>query len=848
MKRSLLAILCASMLQAADVTVCASGCSTTSLQTALDSLAGCGDRILVKSTETQTGNFLLHYRGCGSNPITLTSDRAASWLPPLGTRVSPSQLGNMAHLITNSSASALQGVLDGMNRPPAGWIVRGVAIQSTGSTFDLVGFNVNGEAVNSAQIADNIKFQQCYFWMSSTVVSAVPAVQDMIRFDVTNGVIQDSFFGDGFFNGFVESHGIRMLTTAGPVTFKNNFITTSSEPIFTGGSTPSYATYLENGLTAQYNYFYRPWKWNFDPAQPFAADYVTAAQNTHRTGPYTISGVSNTGLVTITTTAPLIAASLINISGVGGCTVANANNWRISGGGGATFQLLNFPGCNSAYTSGGSADEFALTVCSKNLGELKWGTGINWQYNVGQNSWEPSSCGSQYNGFTDTLRTEWDSTATKPQIGTLTMTDTTHIVWTGAYRIGNISSGATSDFVGDLGICVSLPTTGTECHPVASFSGASLISSTPFSAAPGGARLAWISYTASAKLMNLTNSHNVFINVDQSFTTLGLSFVNGVGDAGFGKNHTISQNLFYANTSYITGYTGIALGAAEADDSWAPTGYTFDHNTFYNPLGRANGAFVYAQGTSCPSCANPSLQPKFTGSAVTNNLFGVSAAGGNGPFSGDGVNNTIDTVNQYFASSNIKNNAIPGGTNGSNPVTGGNAVSGNQYQAWSDPFGGLANSGTFTVVPSSPYYHAGTDAASLGADFTALPLITNLAVAPSSTTASLTFTVAAGINDIKATQPMVLEVSTSRNLQSDLGTYSTIASLDPTITSRRGSLHAIGCDYREQQRHLGHHWPGEQYALLWPLDGLRRHGVVQLHHRNQQPDVLTQRRTSVRRT
>jgi hypothetical protein len=67
-------------------------------------------------------------------------------------------------------------------------------------------------------------------------------------------------------------------------------------------------------------------------------------------------------------------------------------------------------------------------------------------------------------------------------------------------------------------------------------------------------------------------------------------------------------------------------------------------------------------------------------------------------------------------------------------------------------------------------------------DFAALPLITNLAVAPSSTTASLTFTVAAGINDIKATQPMVLEVSTSRNLQSDLGTYSTIASLDPTIT------------------------------------------------------------------
>jgi len=45
------------------VTVCGTGCTTTSLQAAFDSLAACGDTIQIKSSETQTGNFSLTYRG-----------------------------------------------------------------------------------------------------------------------------------------------------------------------------------------------------------------------------------------------------------------------------------------------------------------------------------------------------------------------------------------------------------------------------------------------------------------------------------------------------------------------------------------------------------------------------------------------------------------------------------------------------------------------------------------------------------------------------------------------------------------------------------------------------------------
>ncbi len=788
------------------MTVCGTGCTTTSLQAALNSLANCGDTIQIKSTETQTGNFTLTYRGCAANPITVTSDRLA-WLPPSGARVTPSQLPNMAKITTPNSNPAISDTLDSMGRPPSGWNFVGVAFTGTpgNGVYALIGFNAGGTITGPSQLSSNITFDRCYFYSPS--VYAGESIHDVIRADVNNLTVKDSFFGDAFWIGSVESHAIRTLTSPGPVTVTNTFITTSSIPIFVGGATPSYPTYLENGLTAQYNYFWRPWKWNGDPGQPYAADYATAASGTLRTGPHTISNISNSGVITVPDVPPFIPASLLTISGVAGCTVANAANWRMTQLTGTTFQLLNFPGCNSAYTGGGTVNEYAITVCTKNLGELKWGTGITWQYNVAENSWWANQCQSQFNGFTDTLRTEWDWNITTPSIGTFAMSNTTHVSWTGTYRIGNMSTGATSASLQDLSICLSLPTTGTECHAVASQSGASLVTATAFSAAPTGPLNGWISYTGSAKLTNLTLTHNVYKNVDEPFSVLGLSFANGVGNSGFEKSHTVAQNLVYADSKYIVGYKGINFAAGEADYGVNPSGFTFDHNTLYYPNGMAKGSFVYMDATNCTSCANPSKQPKFDGSAITNNLFGTSSAGGNGPFSGDSVNTVIDAANAYFSNSNIKNNAIPGGANGSNSAGAGNAVGGNIYTSWSDPFGGLASSRIFNVTSSSPYYHAGTDGASLGADFTQLPLVNNVQVTPGVSSATLQFDVSAPISDVKGTQVCVLEVSTNRNLFSDLGSYTVNADLDPSIT--------VGADLstRSDVVVAANH-------VTWPLNGL----------------------------
>lgn len=520
-------------------------------------------------------------------------------------------------------------------------------------------------------------------------------------------------------------------------------------------------------------------------------------------------------MVTATGTPPWTQyLSTLTITGVGGCTTANAAGWRLTPLTGSTFQLLNFPGCNSSYTSGGTANEYAISVCLKNLGEFKWATGVTWEYNVGENSWRYQGlCMSQYTGFTDTVRTEWEN----PGV-IFSFTNATHVTWSGGYQIG-VGKAATSD----MGICISLPTTGTECHAISSYSTGALVSATSFSAAPGGTFDGWVVYTASAKLENVTNSHNVWKNVDSAYSVLGLSFANGVGDAGFGKNHTFSQNLAYSTISYMAGGTVFNMGSSYADENRAPLNYVMDHNTLYNPNGWG-GAYVAVGGTQCNpgmGTCSTSNNPPFTGGAITNNIFGVSSTGGGGPFSGDGTNSIIDTVNSYFVTTNVKNNVFPGATLGANSVTGGNTVSGNILTAWLDPFGGLARKGIFKLMPGGVYSGDGTDGRDVGADFDRLPLISDVKVTAGVTAALLEFDLTVPIIDAGATQPCVLEVSSDRNLQSDLGSYTVVNDLNPVFfkqpdTSARSN--AVLPTVVMSGRHV--YWPIGQNATVTGDDGV----------------------------
>lgn len=82
--RKVLALLLASC-QAATIRVCASGCDTASLSTALTNAVR-GDIIEIAAGETFEGSYRLPWKGAGAGDILLRTSRYRE-LPPLGTRV-----------------------------------------------------------------------------------------------------------------------------------------------------------------------------------------------------------------------------------------------------------------------------------------------------------------------------------------------------------------------------------------------------------------------------------------------------------------------------------------------------------------------------------------------------------------------------------------------------------------------------------------------------------------------------------------------------------------------------------------------------------------------------------------
>jgi hypothetical protein len=74
--------------EAANRTVCASGCQYTNLQPALDA-AVAGDTILLRAGETFVGNYVLRAKPASAAFITIRSDAPDSGLPADGVRLVP---------------------------------------------------------------------------------------------------------------------------------------------------------------------------------------------------------------------------------------------------------------------------------------------------------------------------------------------------------------------------------------------------------------------------------------------------------------------------------------------------------------------------------------------------------------------------------------------------------------------------------------------------------------------------------------------------------------------------------------------------------------------------------------
>lgn len=806
----LLILTLAGQLTAATYTVCPGGypatCDYSDLQTAINALA-CGDELDIAPV-TWTGNYFAG-SNCSGNPVTVTSMRK-TFLPGTSTRLSPAHsmnavsgvtgsTGNIPILKTTTTAAALT-----VNLTTKGWHFVGLGFRAanTGS-FSYMVINMEPtDLTDPDDTSDDVVFDRCFI---SGPENNNAEVNNGLLYLGTNLVVKNSTCKDVAASGF-ESHCFAGSDAIGPVTFQNNFVNAAGIPLFSGGNQPrmwsvakpNYGN-IPDGFTAKWNFFYKPHKWWPDPVNnPDAADFVSNGSKTFCTknlgenknaknatwqynvhqNQWSFDGNECEGQSFGFTFTPraesgswVIGAPVIS---PGNSAPIRSGVLALTGISGGPFQVGETITNVTSGKTGTCKEVGVSSIEVKNSNVYEPYGAPNW------NAGDSISGGTS--GATATIDTV---TAYSSQAVSTTATS---LVWDHYPTDGNGNPPQTGEFAcvgGTFYTCrwITGVDMGTKTATVALDPG----TGTGFPVAAG----AWwiFGWDITEGATNVTVEHSVFRNVNKGMNfqaveanpplspaTPANSRVGAITVQNMLISHNLWMNVVKVNNQ--NGAWGFKIGNTE--QPWEPatrtlpSGLTWDHNTVYiaDALSPATWVqFPIAMGSWSGTDATPLDQFRFTNNILPpgqNALFleaslGSSLSVGLASFS---------TTNANFSYNSFPNLSSP------NTCTGGRTCTGNitSYTTMDSHFTNPAG-GDFSIKPGDPFAAASSTGGPLGADVTQLPLINNLTVTPSANYITLAWDLTSVNNSV----PVVIEVSTSRNLISDLGTYTVVNDVNPVL-------------------------------------------------------------------
>ncbi len=249
-------------LHGALISVCASGCDYTALQTAV-SAAACGDVLEVKAGETFTtvGGLSLPNKSCTDADPYLVIRSSKGYA--VTQRPTVANAASYMPLIRTSGASA-----------PVIFVEQGashyrfealdIGLNTGQDTYSMVKlfFQIGGGVGDSqlSQLAHHIILDRCYIHgvveATATFSRCIAANTGYIEF--ANNLITDCYAPGA---GGNETQAIAGWNTRGPVYIRNNQITASQIGTLWGGAVPAIAGLRPTGIFSLGNYYYRPWKW-----------------------------------------------------------------------------------------------------------------------------------------------------------------------------------------------------------------------------------------------------------------------------------------------------------------------------------------------------------------------------------------------------------------------------------------------------------------------------------------------------------------------------------------------------------------------------------------------------------
>jgi hypothetical protein len=230
------------------------------LQAAFDG-AQPGDVIELQAGMTYTGNFKIKQGSGGENGWIYVISSNANQLPGEGVRVSPANVTNMAKIMSpNGYNPTLIIQPDVHNFRLVGVEIATAYTERTYQQYGLVRVGWVEPASGEAP-AENIIFDRCYIHGTSTGnIRDGFVIYNVSRLSIINSYISD-------IHGVqIESHGIQMFESAGPVKISNNHIEAAGINVFIGDDV-SVEGLIPRDVEVTGNHLYKPLSWKIgDPA------------------------------------------------------------------------------------------------------------------------------------------------------------------------------------------------------------------------------------------------------------------------------------------------------------------------------------------------------------------------------------------------------------------------------------------------------------------------------------------------------------------------------------------------------------------------------------------------------
>lgn len=404
MKRLLLVLWCSTLAWAAPTiqTVCAAGCTATSLQAAINTAAAAngGPQIIElkagENFDTATGFTLPARSGSYTGWITLRSSRVSEL--PAKTRVTPADTAKLATL--RVTAGGYTSVLYTTGHPTAYWRLEGLEFSlSTTGLNNLgwligLGYGLDTAENEPAKVSHHIVIDRCYIHG----VAFDNGPRDGVRVNGDNVQVLNSYISeikrdDG------ETHGILGYTFNGPLLVRNTFVGGAAIGSLIGGAPHTNVTIQPRNMTFLGNYYqgtptHRALRFSGDPQG-------TAAPSG--------SGMAQTYWKTDTSEFYVYATGgwRLAATGITGSVCADGDFWNNTTAG--TYFLCaggvwTSTGSNRTIT-GGTITPFTH-FWAKNKFELKAATGALVEGNLIENCYSPTdqsqSCGAiLFNWVTD---------------------------------------------------------------------------------------------------------------------------------------------------------------------------------------------------------------------------------------------------------------------------------------------------------------------------------------------------------------------------------------------------------------------------------------------------------------